>query len=78
MENKKYDIDEVNLELEKGDCFLMMSDGFWDWVDERAMRKAIKKEKTAEGIVNNLKDVAFKKGRGNNMDNLSLIVVRIN
>ena len=77
-ENKKYDIDEVNLELEKGDCFLMMSDGFWDWVDERAMRKAIKKEKTAEGIVNNLKDVAFKKGRGNNMDNLSLIVVRIN
>lgn len=76
--NKQYDIDETDVLLQQGDCFLMMSDGFWDWVDEKAMRKAIKKEHTAEGIAKYLIEIAFKEGKGKNMDNLSLIVIKIN
>ncbi len=75
--NKKYEIDETNAPVESGDCFLMMSDGFWDWVDEKNMKKAIKKTRTAEDLANYLIDVAFKNGKGKNMDNLSLIVIKI-
>lgn len=76
--NKKYEIDEVGFKLKAEDCFLIMSDGFWDWVDEKTMKKCIKKGKSAEDTGVLLIKEAFDKGRGNNMDNLSLIVVKIN
>lgn len=76
-DNKKYEIDVTNSPVESGDCFLMMSDGFWDWVDEKNMKKAIKKTKSAEELVNYLIDIAFKYGKGQNMDNLSLIAIKI-
>ncbi len=75
--NKKYDVDEVNFKLKANDCFLMMSDGFWDWVDEKSMKKCIKKGKNAQGIGELLIKEAFDNGRGNDMDNLSVIVVRV-
>lgn len=74
---KKYDIDETALEICCGDSFLMMSDGFWDWIDEKQMQKALKKCKCAEDTANYLVKKAFKFGNGNNMDNLSLIVVKV-
>lgn len=76
-ETKKYDIDEVDFEIHSGDSFIMMSDGFWDWIDEKQMKKALKKGKSAEQTVKYLVEKAFKFGRGNNMDNLSIIVVKI-
>lgn len=77
-DNKKYDVDGKDVSLSKGDSFLMMSDGFWDWIDEKEMKKALKKKYTSRQVAERLTELAFEKGRGNNMDNLSLIVVRVN
>lgn len=74
---KKYDIDESDYDLHSGDSFIMMSDGFWDWIDEKKMQKALKKNKSAEDTVNYLVKKAFKCGSNSNMDNLSIIVVKI-
>ncbi|MGN0527697.1 MAG: PP2C family protein-serine/threonine phosphatase [Eubacterium sp.] len=75
--NKKYDIDETDFNIQPKDCFLIMSDGFWDWVDEKTMKKCVKKGKNAEETGKLLINEAFKNGKGNNMDNLSVIVVKI-
>ena len=74
---KRYEIDEEDMSLSKGDAFMLMSDGFWDWIDEKAMGKALKKGKTAEGAAKILTEQAFKAGSGKDMDNLTLIVVKI-
>lgn len=74
---KKYDIDETDFEIHSGDSFIMMSDGFWEWIDEKQMQKALKKGKTAQDTVNCLTQKAFKFGRGNSMDNLSIIVIKV-
>lgn len=76
--NKKYDVDEVNFKLKSNDCFLIMSDGFWEWVDEKAMKKCIKKGKSSRETGELLIREVFDRGRGNNMDNLSVIVVKVN
>lgn len=72
-----YDIDETDLKISKGDSFIMMSDGFWDWIDEKAMKKVLKKSKTAKEAGERFTELAFKLGTEKNMDNLSLIVIRV-
>jgi serine/threonine protein phosphatase PrpC len=76
-DNKIYEVDENNFLLKSGDSFIMMSDGFWDWIDEKEMHKALKKGKSAKDVADILVDTAFKHGQGNNMDNLSLIIIKI-
>ena len=77
-DNKKYDLDAKDVALKKGDSFLMMSDGFWDWINEKDMKKVLKSKYSSQQVVEKLTELAFEKGKGNNMDNLSLIVVRVN
>jgi len=76
-ENKRYEVDAWNQPLQKGDAFIMCTDGFWDWVDEKQMQKALKKSKTAQECCEMLKDLAVTEGSGKNMDNFSIIVVMI-
>lgn len=74
---KKYDVDEQGFAVQSGDAFILMTDGFWDWVDEKMMHKCLKKGKNAKETADLLVNLAFKYGSGKNMDNLSLIVVKI-
>ena len=74
---KKYEIDETNQCIDIGDCFMMMSDGFWELIDEKTMTKVLKKTSTAQEAVDMMVKHVFKKGSGKNMDNLSVIVVKI-
>ncbi len=76
-DTKRYEVDAINQPLEVGDAFIMCSDGFWDWVDEKQMQKCLKKGKNAEESGKMLIELAFKYGKGNNMDNLSIIVVKL-
>lgn len=76
-DDRGYDIDVKDQPIKSGDSFIMMSDGFWDWVDEKMMKKCLKKGKTAQQTVQLLCDLAFKYGKGNNMDNLSVIVIKV-
>lgn len=76
-EGKSFEISGEPVEISKGDSFFMMSDGFWDWIDSKDLKKSLKKNKTAKDCVNSLVETAFKRGKGSNMDNLSMILVRI-
>lgn len=61
------------IELKSGSAFLLCSDGFWDFIDEKAMQKALKSSKTAEEWCNKMVETVRKNGEGNNMDNYSAI-----
>ena len=57
--------------------FLLCSDGFWELIDERHMCKTLKKAKTPEEWLQNMRQIVLKNGRGTNMDNYSAIAVFI-
>lgn len=76
-ETKRYDIDKLCEPFQSGDVFLLCSDGLWDWIWEKDMQKALKKFKTAQQSSDYLVEKAKKRGAGNNMDNFSLIIVRV-
>ncbi len=72
-----YEVSEKEVKLSKRDSFVMMSDGFWDWINSKDIAKSLKKFKTARESADYLINLAFERGKGNNMDNLSLVIVRI-
>ena len=72
-----YECSEKTVNLSKRDSFIMMSDGFWDWISSKDISKSLKKYKTAKESGDYLVNLAFERGKGNNMDNLSLIIVRV-
>lgn len=76
-EDNRYEILDEIIEVEKGDAFVMMSDGFWDWIDSKDLRKSLKKNKTAKSAVDSLVETAFHRGKGTHMDNLSIILIKI-
>ena len=76
-EDKGFTVDSKDYCLSPGDCFLMMSDGFWDWIDEKMMKKVLRSSKSAKAAVESFTEKAFKYGTGNNMDNLSIIVIKV-
>lgn len=73
--------DEAQYELEpptelKGEtAFLLCTDGFWDFIDEKAMQKALKKSKTAQEWCESMVETVRENGKGNDMDNFSAITV---
>ncbi len=73
---KRYEIDKLDVPLHMGDSFLMCSDGFWDWILEKDMQKALKKFPNATDCGDYLVEMAIKRGKGKNMDNFSLIIVK--
>ena len=76
-EGRSYELSDGFMQTEKNDAFVLMSDGFWEWIDSKDIRKSLKKNKTAHEAVESLVETAFKRGKGHNMDNLSIILVRI-
>ncbi len=58
-------------------AFLLCSDGFWEWLDEKEMIKCLKKSKEVNTWVSLMREIVVKTGRGNNMDNFSAIAVYI-
>lgn len=63
--------------LEKGEAFLMCSDGFWELILESQMEKALKSTETAEEWMKEMKKIVVKNGRGKEMDNFSAVCIRI-
>ncbi len=72
-----YDVDSVNFKTVKGDSFLLCSDGFWDWIDEKNMLSILKKDLSTYDALNEMIDIVKGKGLGNGMDNYSAILVNI-
>ncbi len=55
--------------------FLLCSDGFWEWIDEKEMIWHLRWSKSAEQWIDRMKAVVEKRGRGKHMDNFSAIAV---
>ena len=56
-------------------AFLLCSDGFWELVTEREMGKLLKRSRTPEEWLGQMKAIVEKRGQGTDMDNYSAIAV---
>lgn len=74
-EDDFYEIDAVNLEMQKGDSFLLCSDGFWDWIDEKTMSRILKQDGSAFDLLQEMRTIVEAAGAGQDMDNFSAILV---
>lgn len=66
---------ESSVIREKGQAFLLCSDGFWEWIDEKTMTKLLKKSHSAQEWLDMMVVEVQKNGTGNQMDNFSAIAV---
>lgn len=72
-----YEIDKRNVKLQSGDSFLLCSDGFWEWIDEKKILSILKKELPAYDALNQMKEEVEENGRGRNLDNFSAILINV-
>lgn len=63
------------LPLTNADSFLLCSDGFWEWIDEKQMMKTLKHTKTPEAWLTAMEEIVSANGEGHNMDNYTAITV---
>ncbi len=63
--------------LMKGDSFLLCSDGFWEWIEEKQMEQCLEKAKDPSEWLSDMTDLVRREGRGSNMDNYSAITVSV-
>lgn len=73
----KYEISKV-FPSSPGSRFLLCSDGFWEYIDEKQMQNEMKKSKNPEQWISRMTEEVRKNGRNKNMDNYSAIAVWIN
>jgi serine/threonine protein phosphatase PrpC len=76
-DSPSYEIDERHFKLHKGDTFILCSDGFWEWIDEKSMLKILKKDLSAYETLNEMASEVKLSGRGQNLDNLSAILINV-
>ncbi len=55
--------------------FLMCSDGFWEWLDEKDMMRCLKGATSPQDFVSAMTSIVMRNGAGKNMDNYSAIAV---
>jgi len=72
----KYEIAHP-VKREPHQAFLLCSDGFWELIDEKTMKSALKKSDTVEEWLEYMAAEVNKNGRDKNMDNNSAIAVWI-
>lgn len=72
-----YEISQRNLQIKKGDSFLLCSDGFWEWIEEKTMIKILKKDISAFDALREMSAEVLANGKGKGMDNYSAILVNI-
>ena len=73
-DSPKYSVSEINNVMET-QAILMCTDGFWELITEKEMRKLLKKSSTVEEWVEKMVEVIKKNGEGTNMDNYTAIAI---
>lgn len=73
----EYEIDRRNVKTVQNDTFLLCSDGFWDWIDEKTMARVIRKAENAHEALQDMINIVYRNGMGQGMDNCSAILVRV-
>lgn len=72
-----YEISQRHMRVKKGDVFLLCSDGFWEWIEEKTMIKILKKGLTPYDTLREMTAEVKANGAGKGMDNYSAILVTI-
>ncbi len=72
-----YEIDQRHIRIQKGDVFLLCSDGFWEWIDEKSMTRILKKGAPAYEALREMQAEVKTNGKGTGMDNYSAILIQI-
>lgn len=72
-----YEIAERHMRIKKGDTFLLCSDGFWEWIEEKTISKILKQELSAYDALSEMVAEVQANGVGKGMDNFSAILVNI-
>ena len=76
-EMPEYEIAQRNFRVIKGDTFLLCSDGFWEWIEEKTICKILKKGLPAYDALKEMTAEVKANGTGKGMDNFSAILVNI-
>lgn len=63
------------VKLEGGQALLLCSDGFWEWIDEKQMIRALGRSETPGQWISLMEEVILKNAGGKEMDNYSAIAV---
>ena len=73
---KSFDLSAV---LERGNehCFALMTDGFWEYVEEEEMLELLNSTSTAEDWLNAMAKLVFERADMTRTDNLSAICVKV-
>lgn len=74
--SKKYECSDV-IEQKSGQSFLLCTDGFWEHIDEKTMRKLLKKANSVQDWMDSMVKVVKENGRDEAMDNNSAIAIWI-
>lgn len=74
--NKTYDVSAV-LERGESQAFVLMTDGFWEYVYEEEMLDANRKADTAQAWLSAMEQFVLKRADMTKTDNYSAIVVRV-
>ena len=69
---------ETPIKTEKKQAFLMCTDGFWEFIEEKDMTKMLKKAKTPKEWLDTMAEHVKKNGAGCDMDNYTALAVWIN
>lgn len=75
--NKPQYVIEQPVPAEGRQAFLMCTDGFWEFIEDKEMEKCLKKAKTAEEWLASMNEIVAAKGQGSNMDNYTALAVWI-
>lgn len=75
-EQKYYAVSE-SVQVNSGDAFLLCTDGYWEYIDENAMCKELKKTRNAPQWLESMTKIVEKNGKGSEMDNYTAICVRV-
>lgn len=75
--NRPQYVIEEPLKPEKKQAFLLCTDGFWEYIEEKDMIKCLKKAKTPEMWLEQMNAIVKKNGEGHNMDNFTATAIWI-
>lgn len=71
-----YTLSEMQ-EVRPGLSFLLCSDGFWEWIEERQMTECLQKARNPHEWMNYMEEIIIRNGKDQQMDNYSAIAVWI-
>lgn len=70
----KYELSET-VKNKKKQSFLLCTDGFWELIDEKEMKRLLKSTASVEEWLNEMEKIVRENGKGTEMDNYSAIGV---